>query len=54
MGSAEIETIVIHRHSLRHALLHCHTSVDNSVNGAKGGVAVKERRGSGEGKAGSR
>jgi len=42
------EHIVIHRHSLRHSLLHCHTSVDNSVNGAKGGVAVKERRGRGE------
>jgi len=46
--------IVILRHSLRHCLLHCHTSVYNSVSGAKGGVAVKERRGSGEGKAGSR
>ena len=39
-------------HSLWHSLLHYHTSVYNSVNGAKGGVEVKKRRGSDEGKAG--
>jgi len=50
--SLSLALIVIHRHSLRDSPRHCHTSVYNSVNGAKGGVAVKERRGSGEKKRG--